>query len=304
MNINDWEKRFSEWSSPPSDSEQERIDNSVMAVRKAIANHDVLKDKEIEVFVQGSYKNNVNVKKDSDVDIAVLSKKTFIWEAVNDVIGDHVNSNHNPATYDYSTFKNDVQKALENHFGGSFVKRGNKAFNIRENTYRINADVVPFFEYRWYTDINEFSNGVALYTDDINKKLVYNFPEQRYKNGVQKNKETNMRFKRAVRIFKKLKISMLEVDSNYSYLNNFSGYFIECLIYNVPNSKFIADSFYDMVKDIIIYLYNELKNGNKHENWTEVDSIKYLFRTSQKWTKEEAIKFFHNAWNFVGYNNE
>ena len=169
MNINDWEKKFSDWSSPPSDSEQDRIDNSVAAVRKAIANHNALNDKNIEVFVQGSYKNNVNVKKDSDVDIAVLSKKTFIFDSVNEEVKNHVNSNHSPATYDYNTFKNDVQKALENHFGESSVKRGNKAFNIRENTYRVDADVVPFFEYRWYTDINQSSNGVALYTDDASK---------------------------------------------------------------------------------------------------------------------------------------
>jgi len=112
-----------------------------------------------------------------------------------------------------------------------------------------------------------------------------------------------MRYKRAVRIFKKLKNSMFETDSKCSYLNSFSGYFIECLIYNVPNSKFSATSYHDMIKDIIIYLYNELKNGNT-EKWTEVDNIKYLFRSSQKWTKEEAIKFFYDAWIFVGYINE
>jgi len=39
---------------------------------------------------------------------------------------------------------------LVDRFGRAVVKRGNRAFNIRENTYRVEADVVPLFEFRQY----------------------------------------------------------------------------------------------------------------------------------------------------------
>ena len=36
--------------------------------------------------------------------------------------------------YGYSQFKNELEEALVARFGRAAVKRGNKAFNIRENT--------------------------------------------------------------------------------------------------------------------------------------------------------------------------
>jgi hypothetical protein len=55
-----------------------------------------------------------------------------------------------PADYSYATFKNDVGAALTSYFKGGHVIRGNKAFDIKENTYRIAADAVPCFEHRRY----------------------------------------------------------------------------------------------------------------------------------------------------------
>ena len=54
------------------------------------------------------------------------------------------------ADYSYSQFKDDLEGALVDHFGRAAVKRGNKAFNIRENTYHVEADVVPLVEFRRY----------------------------------------------------------------------------------------------------------------------------------------------------------
>ena len=52
--------------------------------------------------------------------------------------------------YSYAQFKNDVQTALEDKFGTDGVTRGDKAFDVHANTYRVDADVVPAFAYRLY----------------------------------------------------------------------------------------------------------------------------------------------------------
>ena len=54
------------------------------------------------------------------------------------------------ATYGYPQYKNDVGGALSDHLGANHVTRGDKAFDVHENTYRIDADVVAGFEYRYY----------------------------------------------------------------------------------------------------------------------------------------------------------
>jgi len=43
-----------------------------------------------------------------------------------------------------------VETALKNYFGSDKVIRGNKAFDIHANSYRVDADVVPAFAYRHY----------------------------------------------------------------------------------------------------------------------------------------------------------
>ena len=46
--------------------------------------------------------------------------------------------------------RNDVEKALQSHFGSQSIVRGIKAFDIHENTYHIDADAVACFEHRRY----------------------------------------------------------------------------------------------------------------------------------------------------------
>ena len=53
---------------------------------------------------------------------------------------------------------------------------GNKAFTIRENTYQVEADVAPFFEFRRYGEDGTYRAGVALVPD--NGRRIENFPER------------------------------------------------------------------------------------------------------------------------------
>ena len=53
-----------------------------------------------------------------------------------------------PAQYIYPRFKDDVFAALNAYFKPGHVVRGNKALDIKENTYRISADVVPCFVFK------------------------------------------------------------------------------------------------------------------------------------------------------------
>src|SRR6185437_15613243 len=92
----------------------------------------------------------------------------------------------------------------------SNVTRGKKAFDIHENTYRIDADAIACFEYRRYEDNGTYLTGTSFQPDS--GKRVINWPEQNYENGVAKNGETGQRFKNVVRIFKRLRNKMAEED--------------------------------------------------------------------------------------------
>ncbi len=295
----EWENIFGTWSRGPQKTETERIENTKKAIQDAIKDSDNLKSRNINVFVQGSYRNSVNVKKDSDIDIGVLCYDTFYDEYESKEIKAYQKQYFSPATYDYSTLKNDVESALVSKFGRSAVTRGNKAFDIKATSVRVDADVAAFFEHRRYYGRGKYHSGVQMYTDKGEK--VINWPEQHYENGVDKNDKTYRRFKRSVRILKKLKNAM--ENDNYIEKDKISGFFIECLVWNVPNKYFNYDSHYDRIKAIVTYLYNETKKEEIINDWGEVSELKYVFIGKNR-SIEDANYFVLKVWQYVGFTND
>jgi predicted nucleotidyltransferase len=206
-----WEDVFCTWGGAPSVSEREKCDNAVRAVRKAIDGSMRLGAKTIEIFAQGSYANRTNVRQDSDVDICVLYKDAFFPDySMSQGLSGAV-LGFTDGQYPYAEFKNDVQSALKSYFGAGSVTRGNKAFDIHANSYRIDADVVPCFEHRRYLGTLQshwHQSGTQLIPDNGTK--IINWPRRNYENGVAKNDATSRRFKAVVRILKRLRNEMVE----------------------------------------------------------------------------------------------
>ena len=112
-------------------------------MRKAICASTKLSSKDIEVFTQGSYANRTNVRQDSDVDVCVMYTGAFFSDySMSEGLSGSV-FGYTDGDYSYAEFKNDVEAALISYFGEDSVTRGNKAFDVHANTYRIDADVVP-----------------------------------------------------------------------------------------------------------------------------------------------------------------
>ena len=143
----DWEHTFRNWGRPPSQTEQDKCDNAERAIHKAISASEKFKSLGVRVFSKGSYHNRTNARLSSDVDICILCGKTIHFEPEGLTLTD---VGLFPATYHYAEYKSDIEDALVSYFGRNAVKRGNKAFNIQENTYRVNADAVACFLYRFY----------------------------------------------------------------------------------------------------------------------------------------------------------
>ncbi|MFH1776311.1 MAG: nucleotidyltransferase [Candidatus Omnitrophota bacterium] len=290
-----WEEAFSSWAQAPAKTEQERCANAEKAVRNAISASSKLKYKDIKIFTQGSYRNNTNVKKESDVDIGILCRDTFFFDLPEGSTRGQFGIN--TATYSYEDFKNDVQNTLVSYFGASAVKRGNKAFDIHENSYHVDSDVAPFFEHRRYNVNGQHSSGVELRPD--NGGRVINWPEQHYDNGVSKNTATSRRFKSLVRIVKSLCNYMS--DQGVAIAGSTPSFLLECLVWNVSNDNFGHYSYSDDVRACLTFLYNNTSSDDKCNDWGEVSELKYLFRGGQKWTREQAHNFISSAWNYIGF---
>lgn len=296
-----WEAVFSTWAKGPSATEQTRAENAERQIRQAINASDKLKYRNIKVFTQGSYRNRVNVRKDSDVDIGVVCFDTYFPEYPDDNVKAALEKRNGveTASYTYSMFKAEIEEALINRFGRSSVARGSKSFDIKENTYRVEADVAAFFEHRRYDEYGNYISGVELVPDDYDPPRVRNWPEQHYNNGVRKNEETARRYKRMVRILKSLSNEMGSVGIKSA--QRAPSFLVECLVWNVPNQNFSFSEYKPLVRSTLAYLFNNTRNDNECSEWGEVSELKYLFRGSQPWTREDAHNFVSDAWEYIGY---
>jgi len=295
----DWESIFTTWSQGPSKTEQEKSENAEKQIRQAISASVKLNYRNIKVFTQGSYRNRVNVRKDSDVDIGVLCFDTYFPEYPDENIKAFLKKSTQDATYTYQTFKNELEEALVDRFGKAAVSRGNKTFDIKENTYRVEADVAAFFEHRRYTSETHYWSGVEMIPDNHIPLRIRNWPEQHYENGVNKNNITNRRYKRVVRILKTLcnEMSANGIDA----AKPIPSFLIECLVWNTLNENFGYITYKQTVREVLAYLFNNTLFNEKCSEWGEVSELKYLFKGSQPWTWQQAHSFISSAWDYIGY---
>lgn len=291
--MTDWESSFNFWAAEPSNTEKTKIENAERAVRDALAKSNSLSNRDCSVFTQGSYRNRVNVRQDSDVDVGIVCKDTFFHDGASDLLL----KSFKPATYEYSDYRKAVQNAITNHFGYEAVTLGNKALDIKANTYRVEADLAYFFEYRWYYTNGRYEEGVVMF--DTHRRKIINWPEQHYNNAVSKNTQTDRRFKKCVRILKKLKLKMAE-DGNQS-CNQVPGFLIECLVYNVENVHFQNNTLTNDIRTCLSAIYAATTSDIECQDWTEVSGLKCLFGGHQKWTRQQANQFAYDARNYLGF---
>lgn len=296
-----WEDTFISWSQGPSETEQKRCDNAVSVIIDALNGDEELARYDIKVFPQGSYKNKTNIKHDSDVDICVMLKDTFFARYPEGLTRENVGNDS--SSYKYSTFKNSVERALVRKFGRNEVTRGNKAFDIHANSYRVDADVIPTFEYKSYTGEKSYDgnylyhSGVKLITDE--GVSIINWPEQTYNNGLEKHTSTKRRYRRCIRILKRLRNYMQ--DQSIDAAQDIASFLIECLVWNTPPEGFEHDEYTNNIRWILAHTCNSTRKDQDCKEWGEVNELKYLFRPWQPWTMEQANKFLNAAWDFIGY---
>lgn len=298
-----WNDRLGTWAQSPSKTETDKIENAITAIKKALA-ADAKVASVSKVFVQGSYRNRVNVRQDSDVDIGVLYTGNVFLANYPDGKG-HADFGNVNATYSYADFKNDIGKALISHFGAAHVTRGDKAFDIHENTYRVDADVVPLLVHRRYSAAGTYICGTELQPDSggsiINwPERLYDtdeWPNQHYENGNGKNNDTGRAYRGVVRIIKKLRNVMDE--DGIAEAKPLKGFNVECLVWNAPNSCFTHATWYEDVSAVLDHLSTHLSSLARCGEWGEVSELKYLLKNNET-NRAQFKAFVDRARKYIG----
>ena len=285
------EEILKQWSEPASDTEENRCERTIYSIKNCISSFDFGGLGAPDVILRGSYKNNTNVKRDSDVDVyALFDGFSFSCNSCFKPL--IVTGNIGP---NYSEFKNAVFNCLQEKFGCNNVTKGKKSIKIKSNSYRVDADIVPVTKLHYYSNYNySETQGVAFFSN--NGEFIVNFPSLDNDNGCIKNMNTKHKYKYIVRIFKRFRN---ELENNNQISVHIPSYVIESLLYNVPDDYYNGVNYVSMMINIIHFLYPLMDNANFYE----VNRIKEMFSPNlfpeQQTTRMEVKQYLEAMYKYL-----
>ncbi len=291
MNVTD--DRLSLWARPLSETEDIKCTTAREQVTSAMRNKF---GNDIRVFLQGSYANRTNVRQDSDIDIVVVHTG-FYFPDTTFMPKDHEQlywSNFTASTYTFEQFRRDVHSVLTVTFP-LMVEPKEKCIKVRGNTNRVNADVVASFEHHRLSSHDTIQNkGIGFRT--LSGETVTSFPEQHYDNGVAKNDRTGRTYKQVVRILKNVRNEL--VSSGVIDEKLVSSYFIECLVWNVPDTYFNGPSLRNVTRNVLSKIWHDMRDPSIATNYAEVSDLHWLLRSALR-TPAQAELFALKAWEYL-----
>lgn len=298
-----WNSWLEQAEKPASDHEEARIARAADMASAIVNANQFLVAVGVRVLPQGSYYNNTNTRNEADMDLRVQ------LDGIRIIYGDGVDP---VATFSQNYIP--LQRSLEQtgllaraHLERDLIERfkqnnvdtsGNKAITVKGlDGSRADCDLVPAFNFHLFQSYNGSPSkieGIAIPGKD--GSWTENFPTQHHEKGIAKRARTSHRFKRNVRMLKRLNYELAEVGEINKRLPSF---FIECLVYAVEDVHFCVDAddrFLRLLR-ILWRLEALLATPVWCEAATEVNEIKFLFRPSQAWTLAQAQSFVTAALN-------
>ena len=313
----EWESRFSHWQKPASETEEQKIEAAKRRIGRALLRSTFLPTRQWTIIPQGSYSNNTNVRTDSDVDLCVCLTDAYFTDGPPTDRPTLAELGLEPLPFTFEDFKNHIAACVLDEYGYSSLEVGTKALHIhKDDSERISVDVVPTFVYRFY-DARQSplmprgapAEGIALIAAG---KRITNFPRQHYTNGCAKNDRTGRRYKRVVRILKRLRNHMAANVVAAAQIRGrakaTASYLIESLVYNCPDNLFGNASIYDDVIAVLGFLSRGLSDRSAATTlltlpawafWVEVNEVKTLFGNGQTWSVGDALQFVTFAQSYV-----
>lgn len=252
------ESQLESWSHQGSITQSSNTYNSIK---------DVLEDstapysgKKFNVFLQGSYGNDTNIYAESDVDIVIRLDDSFFSDLA--LLSEEEKAAHkrafSDASYTHVDFKRDVLSVLVRQYG-SEVKVGDKAITINANGSRRKSDVIVATQFRRYfafrsSSDSEYVEGICFFNRAGER--IANYPKQHSANLTTKHQASSRWLKPMARVFKNMRSRM--VDGGLIKAGIAPSYYIEGLLYNVPNEK-LTSSYQDCVVNTLNWYQQEAK---------------------------------------------
>jgi hypothetical protein len=278
----------------------ERARDIIMQALEICAQYEPSIDpKYADIYIHGSYANKSNIYFPSNLEIIVelTTTKRFSPEDISLEDNYFVDV---PLEFGPAEFRQLLSQTLVDMLGDKLTHQAKTLRVSGLENIKHDIEITPCFSFHFYKgDDGERNRGVLLHDAQIGRNIV-TFPRLHAQNGFDKDQLTGGNFKRMVRLFKTL--HLLNVNEfSFASSDTASGYFIECLLFNVPDNMFtdltpkFKDESGEVQKQSLNEIFNKVINFLINANMDEFvcqNTIWRLFgKAAEFWDIQRAEQF-------------
>lgn len=290
----DWLRAAARRPSNHEDDKRERTEDEIRLALSA-----GLRGRPYRVYAKGSYANNTNVRLNYDVDVDVEYTGTFYYEqqlAAAAVPPDRLGIVPGRADMTKEQWRDLVHACLVGHYGSAAVEAGRIASRVRASSATLPADVVPCWSFRRYDSATAVHEGTVI--RPRRGPDVVNYPEQHRRCGTAKNDRTRRRYKRMVRVLKRLQDRMV---ADGKFADPLPSYLVECVVFNVADAAFGRPTYRDDARAVLSALFNDTLPGGCADDYEHVNGLMWLFRGPVRFDAADVHRLAGAAWDYLEF---
>lgn len=256
---------------------------------------DFFDEDDVKIYVQGSYKNGTMVDELAKLELVVefglnsfgpidrtpvLKLKTF-WSWVQKDLTKKRIVTFKPNIHLALIKKLMLESLIQSTHNEGIYNNSKSIFIPAHAGIKIPCEILPCYTLSDSKDCQ----SVIIYDSFIDKNVAA-FPRLHCEHLAEKDKATNGQFIKMVRIFRNIRdilVSNQVIDEKFA-----PSYFIECLLYNVPNKLFEGKFQSSMLK-----ILNYLANCNLSKFVCAHNQFKMFGNNSDAWTTYKARSFIN-----------
>ena len=263
------------------------------AINKLKTEFDFFDEQDVQIYLQGSYENETMVDEFAKLEIVVefgqnafgeIDKKPqlkvkSIWSD-NSLIRKRIVA-FKPNIH-LQLIKKLMLESLIEETGNEGIYNNSKSIFIpayKKN--KIPCEILPCYT----LSTSEKDESVMIYDSYINKYVV-TFPKLHCENLKIKDKLTNGAFIEMVRVFRNIRDIL--VDNEIIDVSFAPTYFLECLLYNVPNELYKGK-----LSSVLLKILNYFMNCNLNKFVCAHERFKMFGNNSDAWTIYKARSFIN-----------
>jgi hypothetical protein len=255
----------------------------------------LIREKKVDVFLEGSYADGTNLGDKAPVDVAVVLTSAWSQDLA---MGGSSQADLSRLRNSFQNFRLDVLGSLRAKYGLSSVEDRPDCLFVEGAADRLPINLTVGIQHRLYlsfgaTSSKQYQEGLCFW-NQADLQMV-RFPKLHQENGLAKDGESGSKgwFKPIVRIFKSARDHLAQREVLDPALAR--SYFLECLVYNVPN-QFLGWSLADSLAGALKWLGTAQLSGLRAQNGMDP-----LFGSGpQQWSDRHARLFIATlvrAWN-------